>query len=662
MKYIYLSIVIVFFFSCKSDIKKTIDNKLHKNIEGNIFNDEILQEIYSLQNSRNTKELIRYFNNEYPEYRKAAVLALASVQDSMAIMSLSILMNDEDKKIRATVAYTLGQIKSSSSEQILIDAYKTEKSLLVKRNILEAIGKCGTDKGLKFICEQNFETKEIVSLTGQAWGLSRYGIRNIVSKQATEKIIQIISTPNISEKVRFIASVYLSRAKRVDLSMFSAQLIKAFNKEGYLYTRMNLASAFGKSKNKKSLNFLISILKSDYEYRIKINTIRALKNFNYESSSPVIYEQLKNKNINISYTASEYFYRYGKTNEANKYFGIARKLPNWRSRANMLAASLKYAHNKDLISKSIKSGYEVTNNEYEKASLLKALAGDPMNYKFVETQTFSTKSKVISTYGIEALAKMREHDSFDELHRNALQLKEINMYDDFALIFKKAIKSEDIAMIGIAAKVLRNPKFTYNSMYKNTYFLTQALHKCELPRDYEAYVELKETISYINGSENTSVPNIKRGSINWELVSSISPNQRVIIKTTKGDITIQLKVNEAPATVSNFIRLLRNQFYKKSVFHRVVPNFVIQDGCPRGDGWGGPNFMIRSEFPSLYYKEGSVGMASSGKDTESSQWFITLSPMPHLDGRYTIFGTVVDGMDVVHSIEIGDKILKFSLE
>jgi cyclophilin family peptidyl-prolyl cis-trans isomerase len=98
------------------------------------------------------------------------------------------------------------------------------------------------------------------------------------------------------------------------------------------------------------------------------------------------------------------------------------------------------------------------------------------------------------------------------------------------------------------------------------------------------------------------------------------------------------------------------------VVHRVVPNFVIQDGCPRGDGVGGPAFTIGSELGPLYYEEGSVGMASAGKDTEGSQWFITHSPTPHLDGRYTIFAKVVEGMDVVHKIEIGDKILGFEFQ
>jgi cyclophilin family peptidyl-prolyl cis-trans isomerase len=88
----------------------------------------------------------------------------------------------------------------------------------------------------------------------------------------------------------------------------------------------------------------------------------------------------------------------------------------------------------------------------------------------------------------------------------------------------------------------------------------------------------------------------------------------------------------------------------------VVPNFVIQTGCPRGDGWGGIAESIRSEFSPKPYFPGSMGMASSGKDTESCQWFITHSSTPHLEGRYTLFANVTEGMDVVDRIDIGDKI------
>lgn len=129
-----------------------------------------------------------------------------------------------------------------------------------------------------------------------------------------------------------------------------------------------------------------------------------------------------------------------------------------------------------------------------------------------------------------------------------------------------------------------------------------------------------------------------------------------VVSTTKGMFTIRLLPEEAPLTVDNFIRLAQRDYFRGITIHRVVPNFVIQDGDPRGDGNGGPGYQIRCEINEAPYERGAVGMALSGKDTGASQWFVTHSPQPHLDGGYTVFGNVVAGMNVVDAIVRGDVI------
>jgi cyclophilin family peptidyl-prolyl cis-trans isomerase len=124
-----------------------------------------------------------------------------------------------------------------------------------------------------------------------------------------------------------------------------------------------------------------------------------------------------------------------------------------------------------------------------------------------------------------------------------------------------------------------------------------------------------------------------------------------------------LYTHQAPGTVMNFVQLARDRFYNGKNFHRVVPNFVVQGGCPRGDGYGSLDYTIRSELaPSYYNSEGCVGMASAGNHTEGTQWFITHSPTPHLDGNYTLFGRVTEGMSVVHRIQIGDEITQVNIQ
>jgi len=133
---------------------------------------------------------------------------------------------------------------------------------------------------------------------------------------------------------------------------------------------------------------------------------------------------------------------------------------------------------------------------------------------------------------------------------------------------------------------------------------------------------------------------------------------RAVFTTQKGAFTIEFLPEDAPLTVDNFVKLARAGYFNGLEVHRVVPNFVMQDGDPRGDGNGGPGWSIRCEVNMVPFERGAVGMALSGKDTGGSQWFVTHSPQPHLDGGYTVFGRVNEtGMKVVDRIVRGDKIV-----
>ena len=136
--------------------------------------------------------------------------------------------------------------------------------------------------------------------------------------------------------------------------------------------------------------------------------------------------------------------------------------------------------------------------------------------------------------------------------------------------------------------------------------------------------------------------------------------KKAIIQTKKGDIELELFEKDAPNTVANFVKLINEGFYDGLTFHRVIPDFVIQGGCPRGDGTGGPGYTIKCETKGNPNKHGTgaLSMAHAGKDTGGSQFFITHSPQPHLDGVHTVFGKVTKGMDVVNKIQAGDVMEK----
>ncbi|MGQ9583520.1 MAG: peptidylprolyl isomerase [Thermoplasmatota archaeon] len=131
----------------------------------------------------------------------------------------------------------------------------------------------------------------------------------------------------------------------------------------------------------------------------------------------------------------------------------------------------------------------------------------------------------------------------------------------------------------------------------------------------------------------------------------------VAIETDRGRIVLQLFRSDAPGTVANFLKLVKKGFYNNLTFHRVIPDFMIQGGCPFGDGTGDAGYTIKCEVDGNPRKHlrGSLSMAHRGRDTGSCQFFICHSPQPHLDGKHTVFGQVVEGMEVVDRVQKGDR-------
>jgi len=139
--------------------------------------------------------------------------------------------------------------------------------------------------------------------------------------------------------------------------------------------------------------------------------------------------------------------------------------------------------------------------------------------------------------------------------------------------------------------------------------------------------------------------------------------KKAIIEMDKGTITIELFSEDAPKTVANFEKLIKEGFYDGLTFHRVIKKFVAQGGCPKGNGTGGPGYKIPCETKGNPRKHirGSLSMAHAGPNTGGSQFFIVYEPQPHLDGVHTVFGQVISGLDVVDAITVGDVMKKVTI-
>jgi len=180
----------------------------------------------------------------------------------------------------------------------------------------------------------------------------------------------------------------------------------------------------------------------------------------------------------------------------------------------------------------------------------------------------------------------------------------------------------------------------------------------------ESQVALATGRDYVDGLVQAFLREPARFKQTWAKEQKIRENEaeadnlpRVLLKTARGDIEIELFENEAPQAVANFIYLVQKGFYNGLTFHRVLPGFMAQGGCPKGDGTGGPGYTIPCECYQPNYRRhfrGSLSMAHAGRDTGGSQFFLTFVPTQHLDGKHTAFGRVIDGMDVLAKLQRRD--------
>jgi peptidyl-prolyl cis-trans isomerase B (cyclophilin B) len=154
---------------------------------------------------------------------------------------------------------------------------------------------------------------------------------------------------------------------------------------------------------------------------------------------------------------------------------------------------------------------------------------------------------------------------------------------------------------------------------------------------------------------STPTPGPKKYTAPPKMMIDVNKKYTATIEAEKGDIVVELFAKDAPKTVNNFVFLAREGFYNGTTFHRVIPGFMAQGGDPTGTGAGGPGYKFEDEFSQRRHGTGALSMANSGPNTNGSQFFITYAPQPHLDGKHTVFGQVIKGMDVLNRLTPKDS-------
>ena len=637
------------------------------------LNNPTVQEIFHLQDRRNAKELLVFFNHQDATYRYITAMALASIQDTTeaVIDALQEATEDSDEEVRYAAIYALGQTGHERAVEPLVKAFKNDEATANNRlngMVLESIGKCAPEKYLNYLVKpEKYTKRDTLLLEGQSNGVYRFALRGITNTKGTSLMVEYAKDRDLPVKVRRVAANYLGRVREVDLTSYKSNILEAIRDESDTYTKMALVLSVRHmiDEDTVALKALKKQFSRESDYRVKTNILRVLGSYEYPLVRDLFMNALKDKNDHIRIGAAEFFRKNAFRPDVDAYYAIGgdSTLTDWRLKLNMLGAALaniSYTRSafRANINNNIKDIYTTSKNPYEKGLALEVMAGFAGNYKFLIDESANTENApYVRSKAIEGLTIIRANPKLAAIFGEYY----LGVSAQIRNAFKNAIASDDVGLISLAAGAFRNPKFKYKSQFQYDYdFLKMAQDKLKLPKEMEAYYDLQKTIDYIEGKEETKVeiPNYNH-PINWGVLKNINETTFATLETAKGDVVLQFYHTHSPGSVANFVKLANNGFFNGKSFHRVVSNFVAQGGCPRGDGYGSLEYSIRSELSNLKYDdEGYVGMASAGKDTEGVQFFITHSPTPHLDGNYTIFAKVVEGMDVVHQLMVGDEIKK----
>lgn len=621
--------------------------------------------IYNLQQRQDIDSLLLLLDSENPSDIYAVARAFASIKDSSVLEALLPHLANQHDRVRAMVAEAIGQIGSSRVEGDLTTAFDGRDSARLYETangaILEAMGKVGSLQFLRLLSTiSTYTYTDTLLLLGQARGIYRYATRGMAIPEGTATMVNYLADDNIPMEVRIIAANYLHRAQGIDLAPHAEQLTASWHGESQPYIRMCLATALGKLKKQAAMKLLLSSLGTESDYRVKCNIIRSLQAYPYGEVSSEILALTRSDNRHVAETAAEYFVNYGVERDVARYRSAMADARFWQVKALLAEATNKHLTSmftaaKISLQNEIQSAIKNADDPYAKAAWLKAWGAEIRNFESLPKYFAADEHSVVRIQAVSSLIDACTDKKFDAFFAGEGHL----IRNQIGGYLGNALKSGDAALVALVAGAVSNEKSGLKSAladYKDDF--ASVLGKLKLPDELETYIEVSNALAAY-GVQTPDIPNGQKNvpGIDWNRLLSLSTDTKVQVTTTAGDIVMEIYPDRAPGTVSSFLHLVDVGFYKGKVFHRVVPNFVIQTGCPRGDGFGNLDFTLRSEVAGAYYdSEGYVGMASAGPHTEGTQFFITHSPTPHLDGRYTIFGKVISGMDVVHRISIGDTI------
>lgn len=629
--------------------------------------DSTLLRIRRLQDARATAPLLGFLRHPNPAYRAEAADAFASVQAFVARGPLEqLLATDPVPTVRRAAARALGLVADTLAQPAVLAAAKTERDPRARATTLEALGRLATvhGGGLRYLADETLPL-DAVERAGWAWGLARAGQRGVVTDAAVARAVQLLQADQ-PPAVRLAAAHFLSRTPRLDLTAHGSALLTALRTDSLRDVRIALAGSLGRVASPAAAAATLNLLRGAPDAHVRTAALRAAAKLRYEQVKEAVWGALADADPLVALSAAEYFLANAPADEAAAMFRHrGSRHPDPQTQATLLATALKLsAKQADVVQgiiQDISTRLREAPTDTRKSFWLRALGQNPAGYEIIAREIFVAPLRpAVASAGLEALVMLRGRADFPEARRPV-----------FAAALRQAVETGDVALVGIAAGALRDPALKLKADFADFEFLSAARQRLVVPRDVETAQELDQTIAYFDGkpvpapyrpSPSELAAQLAAHPTDWKRVVKLPVGQLATVATSRGTFTLELLVEQAPAAAASFAGLAERKFYDNTLFHRVVPNFVAQGGDPRGDGWGGLDYTLRSELADESFSTGAVGLASAGLNTESCQWFVMHCPAPHLDGRYTLFARVREGQNVVDALRVGDIIEKVRLK
>jgi cyclophilin family peptidyl-prolyl cis-trans isomerase/HEAT repeat protein len=687
MKFIFLSLIIFTISAVAGETQKQ---------SGGAIPPEIHIRIIQLEDERNLNgdELIGLLKHQTPAVRLRAALAIGRIGDKRGTEPLiEALRKEEDSAARAMAAFALGEIEDAAAANALLEvANSSKESLVAQARAVEALGKIAGHQAnaeklgqatLDAINQSLVKRLPVVeaALAADQKLLSSLTIAALMRVRNPASVEPLAGQLKSNDaEIRAQAANALARLRRPIEGAVSA-LIASLS-DGDADVRANAARALGASKDARAVEPLIKLL-GDKNDRVQVSVVRALAALNDRRAvEPLaaVGEKLLASRGSYSSAPRAIVPPYGTLLEICAVLGAIkdeRALPLLRRARVMGEPEVEVAiagfGEKEFFAElknTLPPGAE--NNWRRVAAFAQGVA---------ETGTPRAREVVLKLLDPSFLDSFSAQ-ALPDILRAAAKLKVENL----SLILRERLSHPDVIVRSTVASLLADLPEDKNlavliealAQAKNDpandarLAILTAISKHKKPEAAEAVksafsdqdhlvrrhaVDLLKQMGEGDFSGRIGVVQTGRDKSFYQRVAArLDRKVAATVLTSKGQIRIELFPQDAPITVDSFITLARRDFFNGVSFHRVVSNFVIQGGDPRGDGEGGPGYQLRCEVNTRPYTRGAVGMALSGKDTGGSQFFITHSPQPHLDGGYTVFGQVVDGMEVVDRIARGDVI------